>query len=200
MTVTLTKYLTEAEEKQLMTCVRQYQGILAQRDYAWMCLLRQTGIRVGSLAGLTVADAQAALQTGKLEINNNNAKRGCGYAVTLNTRARKALRELLRIRRAQGHAQLPESPLVMSRQAGRGLAIRTFQHRLRSWGQKAGLGVDVTPHWFRHTLAKRLVARSTAREPLLIVNHVLGHHSMKSTLVYTRPDRDDVAEALQQAS
>lgn len=193
------RYLKETEERQLFQTLRQFADVQARRDHAWMRLLRQTGIRVGSLAGLTVHDAQLALATKRLVLRAESAKGGHGYDVPVNTKARAALKDLLKVRREQGHAPLPDAPLIMSRHH-RGMSIRSFQDRMRKWVRAAGLQVEASPHWFRHTLAKRIVQRSTASDPRAIVQHVLGHHSIMSTCVYTGPDREDEERAMEEAS
>jgi site-specific recombinase XerC len=68
------------------------------------------------------------------------------------------------------------------------------------WREHTGLPVEASPHWLRHTLAKRIIARSTARNPLGVVQHALGHHSLNSTGIYTAPDRDELARALEEAA
>ncbi len=194
------RYLTEAEEKRLFTYVAQFADILARRDHAWMRLLRQTGIRVGALAGLTVDDARAALRPPyRLPLADEHAKRNQGGDVSCTVKARAALKDLLAIRAEMGHAAIGSHPLVMSREHG-GMSVRTIQHRMRQWVQAAGLAVEASPHWFRHTLAKRIMARSTAAQPLVIVQGVLGHRSPSSTLVYAGPDREDMETALEEAS
>lgn len=197
-TSTFTRYLTESEEKLLWQTLKLQAHVLARRDYAWMRLLRQTGIRIGSLAAITVADAEQAVRDRRLHLRQ--AKRGRVYTVPVNKAARRALRELLAIRREQGHAPHPDHPLIMSRQEGQGLSIRAFQQRMQKWVTVSGLPLRATPHWFRHTLAKRIIARSTARNPLGIVQGALGHARVASTGVYTMPDREEIAEAMEVAS
>jgi site-specific recombinase XerD len=197
--VVFERYLTEAEERQLMSYVGGLASLLARRDHAWMRLLRQTGIRVGSLAGLTVFDARQALKSHQIACEPDHAKGGRGYYAHANRRALQALRDLLSIRRELGHAEIPEAPLIMSRNH-RGMSVRSFQARMRQWTRAAGLEVEASPHWFRHTLAKRLVARSTARDPLGIVQHALGQSARSSTAIYTFPDREDLELAMEEAS
>jgi len=198
MSKTFTRYLTESEEKRLWETMKLQGHILARRDYAWMRLLRQTGIRIGSLAAITVGDAREAIRERRLDLRE--AKRGKTYSVPVNRAARRALRDLLEIRMQQGHVLYPDAPLIMSRQEGRGLSVRTFQQRMQKWVIAAHLPMRATPHWFRHTLAKRILARSTAANPLGIVQGALGHSSIASTGVYTRPDREEIAEAMEVAS
>jgi len=193
------RYLTVTEERQLLRTVAKPQDLLSRRDLAWMRLLRHTGIRVGALAGLTVLDARQALKQGQLYSRPEISKGEQAYDVYLNKKARAALTDLLRIRREQGHPDNPDAPLVMSRNH-RGLSIRSFEARMQIWVRAAGLDVHASPHWWRHTLCKRLLANSTARDPLGIVQAALGHRSRTSTSVYTLPDREEIAQAMEEAS
>jgi len=192
------RYLTEAEEKQLLAHVRRSADILARRDAAWIELLRQTGLRITSMANVTVGDAQAALRGKHLVVRPEHAKGGRGYEVFLNSRARENLRTLLKVRAAMGYGPHPDAPLVMSRNH-RGMSVRSYQSRMAMWCNEAGLQVAASPHWLRHTLAKRVMARSEARDPQGIVQVALGHRHRDSTVIYTLPDREDIESAMELA-
>lgn len=194
------RYLTITEERKLFATVKQFGHILARRDYAWMRFLRQTGLRVGTMSQLTVNDAREALHTHYLQVRPEIAKRGIGGQVYVTQAGRKALTDLLRIRREQGHAEHPDAPLVMSRQEGKGMAVRSYQHRMAMWVRQAGLNVQASPHWFRHTLAKRIMKNSTAQDPRGVVQGALLQRSANSTAVYTMPDREDVEQVLEEVS
>lgn len=195
------RYLTITEERKLSRTVAQFADVYARRDAAWMKLLRQTGIRVGSLAGLTVGEARQALRTHYLDVSDAHAKGGHGYSVFATKPARRALQALLAIRRELGHALATDEPLIVSRHR-RGLSVRSFQARLQKWRREAGLPVDASPHWFRHTLAKRVLEQSTAppASALRIVQLALGHRNSRSTEIYTLPCREDLETALEEAS
>lgn len=193
------RYLTEAEEKRLFDHVGGLKDLLAQRDHAWMRLLRHTGIRIGAAAGITVDEARAARRTNYLPLNPDHAKRGKGGLVFCNKEAIQAITDLLEVRRKMGHPEIGEQPLIMSRNH-RGMSVRSFQARMAHWVHAAGLEVQATPHWFRHTLAKRIMRRSTAKQPLIIVQGVLGHSSPSTSLVYAGPDREEMEQAMQEAS
>lgn len=192
------RYLTEAEEKQLFGYVDQFKGPLAARDAAWMRLMRYTGLRVASVAGLTVADAKTALSTGHLVARDECAKGQRGYQVSCNSKARKALNDLLRVRREMGFAPIADEPLIVTFRGG-GMSVRSFQARMAEWRKESGLPVAASPHWFRHTLAKRVIAQSTARDPMGVVQAALGHTCRQSTAIYSLPDREEVAAALEEA-
>ncbi|MFZ5658791.1 MAG: tyrosine-type recombinase/integrase [Pseudomonadota bacterium] len=193
------RYLAVSEEKQLFRTIKQFVHLLARRDHAWMRLLRQTGIRGGVLCGLTVHDAELALKENYLRVRAQINKGGREYTVYLNKPARQALQDLLRIRREMGHPQHPDAPLVMSRNH-QGISMRSLQSRMRHWTRVAGLGVEASPHWFRHTLAKRLFSQSTAQDPRGIAQRALGHASINSTAIYTLPDREAMERAMEEAS
>jgi site-specific recombinase XerC len=190
------RYFTTGEERQLLRTVARCTGSIAARDHAWMRLLRYTGLRVDSLASLRVQDALDAIREGVLR--PPRAKGARAYEVPVSRRARVALQDLLRVRRALGHAQDPDAPLIMSRHR-RGLSVRSLQARMQHWVHEAGLPAG-SPHWWRHTLAQRVLEHSTAREPLRVVQRVLCHASRSSTAIYTQPTKEEVALSLEEGS
>lgn len=192
---TFEKYFTRDEERRIFATVRKYVAdILARRDLYVMLVMRQSGGRVGSISGLNVIDAQNALTDHHLWFRR--AKGGRHYKVYANRVCRRALRELLRIRQAQGYRNdKPNAPLIMSRNRNR-ISVRSLQARVKAWSLAAGV-FHGTPHVFRHTLGKRLVESSESREPLRIVQKALGHRNINTTTIYTAPDRDAVREAME---
>ena len=193
------KYLTEAEERQLFKHIKQFSEVTARRDYAWMRVLRYTGIRVSTMAQFTVADALDSIAKGRLIRRNEISKRNKGGHTHLLEVAKKALKDLLKIREEMGYSNRDESqPLVMSRQHG-GLKVRSYQTACTQWGKRAGLPVPLTPHVFRHTLGKRIVAKSSSAEPRNIVQSQLGHADLSTTAIYTMPDREQVRRAMEEA-
>lgn len=193
------RYLTEQEEKLLFKHVAKFGDVLARRDHQWMLLMRHTGIRAGSLAALTVADAREALRTDSLELRDADSKGGHGYEVQFTVAAKKALRCLLDIREEQGHMPIGSAPLLMSRKQI-GLSVRSLQARMREWVVGAGLPVKASPHWLRHTMAKRMVANCKSADAIVRVQLALGHSRIQTTMVYLMPSRQDVREAMEMAA
>jgi site-specific recombinase XerD len=197
------RYLTEAEEKQLFDHVWKFRADeFAFRDFHWMVLLRQTGMRINNLAMFLVADAHAVLADPQhhFKLRDADSKKGHGYTVKFNRRAVKSLRELLKLHSMREDQILGSDHLIQSRQGGRGLSIRSFQNRMQQWVLSAGLPMQASPHWFRHTLAKRLLKHTTHSEPLQVVKAALGHTRLTSTEVYTQPDREEIDRAWEAAS
>lgn len=193
------RYLTEREEKRLFSVMHaQRAEPLALRDWAWMKLLRTTGMRVGTLAKLTVGEAREALVSERLVLRDEISKGGRGYEVRLFAPALDALRALLRARRQMDMPEFDDEPLVVSRR-GTPLSVRGYQARMQMWVEEAGLKVKASPHWWRHTLAKNAMRESNARDPQAIVQVLLGHRTRATTAIYTLPDRADVEETLRRA-
>lgn len=207
------RYLTREEEKQLFKYVSQFRGLYARRDLAWMQLLRQTGIRVGALCKITLQQAQDAIRTQYLELEPEQLKGGVrrgrggttvrrGQTVRCNTAAVAALKSLVALRKEQGVPGDAAAPLVLARgkRRTRTITVRQLQKRMAHWVLASGLEIDATPHWWRHTLAKRLMASSTAEDPQGMAQLALGHSKRETTAIYTLPDRESWARAMEDAS
>lgn len=189
------RYLTVREERLLFRAIAKCAGQLAVRDLNWMQLMRRTGLRVTPTSRLTVGDAVDALSTGELTVGEHN-KRKKRHVCYLTKGTRRNLQALLRTRKALGYSNADhDAPLIMSRNH-KGLSVRSFQARMRLWVKRAGLEVVATPHWFRHTLGKRIMQESTAKDPRRIAQLVLGHTRMETTLIYTQPDREDIQRTM----
>ena len=193
------RYLTKAEEKQLFDYVGKFSDVLARRDCAWMGLLRQTGIRVKPMSLFTVADANEALSTRYFNIRSETNKNSQEHKILATKKSIALLKELLIIRVEMGYSGDEDQPLIMSRNH-KGLSVRSFQDRMQYWRHASGLTCNASPHWFRHTLAKRIMATSVSNNPLAVVQVALGHSSITSSGVYTRPDKEDMALSMEAAS
>ncbi len=192
-------YFTEAEEKKLLNTVKRVNDIHAKRDYAWMRALRHTGLRINAFSLLTVGHAQEAIRTNYIKLEGEIQKRAKKHELYVTKSAREALTDLLKVLKKQGYALIPSRPLVMSRR-GQALSVRSYQDRMHYWCEQAGFEFKASPHWWRHTFAKRILKYSTSDSALLIAKEALGHASINSTTIYTAPDKEEVELALEQAS
>ncbi|MCZ4371401.1 tyrosine-type recombinase/integrase [Vibrio diazotrophicus] len=211
-------YFTEQEEKKLFKTVKETHGIYAKRDYYWMLLMRETAIRLGVLAGpdagkaqrhdlpmvgLTVGDAERSLQEGYLVYDSMNAKNLKKHPIALNKSATSALRHLLKIHKEMSEGidwETPrlDRPLFLSRN-NQAMSRRSFQHRFTQWCRLAEVPAG-TPHWLRHSWAKRFLERTTSPDALRRVQAVLGHTNLSTTSIYTAPDRESLDSAMREAS
>ncbi len=205
MTDVFTRYFTEAEERLLFSTIKQHAGIQAERDLYWMQLARSSGVRLCVLAGLTVGDARAALDGDMLHVRPAINKRDKEQWLPLVKRSRDALQNLLRIHRAMSAGiewdlNPLDRPLILSRNR-RGMSERNFQDRMAKWVSIAGLPGG-SPHWWRHTFAKRAMKNSQAEgsEKLQRVQAILGHDDPRTTQIYTRPDKEELRELMRDAN
>ena len=200
-------YLTDIEQKKLLTTIKQYADEKAQRDYHICSALIHSGMRIGEFLLITVGDALAALDSdgGYLYIPPENRK--CGISVNKKTGKvtkrdhsvylTKGLRlDLIQLLELRGSYE-PEHYLIAGRIDQEPMSARNMQLRVKDWAAQAGLGhLKVTPHFFRHTHAMNIIRNSTAREPLRIVKAALGHRNINTTAIYTEASREEVAAAL----
>jgi site-specific recombinase XerC len=207
----ITRYLTDAQQAKVMATLRSHAAVLARRDYAWISLLRSTGLRIGEFARMNLADAEFALKTGWLYIPRENRKATGGkpatgdrparaatrqdHQVPVTRPVREALEALCAIHAEMGGPGTPEAPLVFSRKHGR-MSVRTYEFRMAHWCQAAGIG-HASPHWLRHTRAMNIMRRSTSANPLRLVQAALGHGSIASTGIYTAVSKEELLEGLE---
>ncbi len=204
------RYYTEAQEKILFKTVDEQKKVLARRDAQWMHLLRNTGMRIGILAGkdlkqdgkkmghvagFTVGEAKHTIASGYFEFRGDVKKGGHGQRLMATKKAIVCLKELLKIRKEMGYVLEHDGPLIMG-QKGAGLSVRQFQERFKYWANKAGL--QGSPHWMRHTAAKRIMQNSTAEDPRAIVQSVLDHQDINTTYIYTMPDKEEVEAIMEE--
>ena len=192
-------YFTQPEEKQLFAFIKRHGGVEARRDLAWMQLARFSAVRVCVLSGLTVGDALEALRHERLRIRpeiNKGSKQQDLYA---SKSICQTLRALVKIHKETScESDWPDTPfhdrpLILSRNH-RGMSIRSFQSRMQYWCKAAGVPVG-SPHWFRHTWAKRQVqASDDVARTLMRVQAFLGHEDLKTTTIYTLPDKEEMVE------
>lgn len=193
------RFLTLAEQRKLLGTLKQYSGEVARRDDAAIRLLIGSGMRITECLQISTGAAADALQIGHLFIPKEHRKgEACDLSVPLTKSVRKALYDLLIMREGAG----TDEALIISRNSrARGwkaMTVRAFEMRVAYWAKLAGLPEGVSPHWFRHTHAKNIMRESESADPLRIAQLSLGHTSRRSTEIYTRVDREELANALNQ--
>lgn len=205
------KFFTEREERQLLSCVRQYKCLFAQRDYQWMVLMRSTALRVGVLHGLTIEDAENALAGEYLHIRPEINKNQTMQDIYLTKNAKQAIKQLLQIHKkicliaggVDWNLARPDRPLILSRKSHgdtKAMSIRSFQDRMKHWDKKSELNLGCTPHWWRHTWARRALTNSTNTEQTLRrIQEILGHKDIRTTQIYTQPNKEDIKQIMRDA-
>lgn len=153
------------------------------RDIAIVEVLANTGLRVGELAKLTLADVALSERKGTVTVR---AGKGAKYRqVPLNADARRALANYLQVRPRSAEARL------FLGQRDEALTPSGIWRVVKKYGQRAG--VELSPHTLRHTFGTRLVREKGV--DLVTVAAMMGHESLDTTAIYTRPSQEDMAEA-----
>jgi len=146
---------------------------LVKRDYAIIQLLLQTGIKVGELTELGLADIELTDSRGTLTVmgSGGNSHR----RIPINATACQALQEYLRVR--------PPSPgvrhLFLS-QEGNSISARTVQRLVNVYTRAADL-TGVSARTLRYTFATSMLEETG---DVATVANLLGHRSVESTLRY----------------
>jgi len=155
-------------------------GPIARRDHAILHLLAASGIRVGSLVALDVADFDAA----SASLCLRHAKGSSPQSLPI---SRELCAHLVEFTRGLEHGPL------FADASGRRLSVRQVQRRLNYWLWRAGIASNASPHMLRHTYAQRLYELTG---DLLLVQSALGHRSIASTTVYARSDQRRLRAAI----
>ena len=164
---------------------------LAARNYALVQIMLQAGLRIGEVAALRVADVSMSDRSGSVRIRQGKGLKA--RDVPLNATGRRALKQHLEQRQAPGQ---DAALFVSSRETA--MPVRTIQAVMTSLARRARLKrVAVSAHTLRHTFALGYLRDNPGK--LLELASLLGHESLDTTAVYTRPSRDDLAADLERS-
>ena len=168
---------------------------LMVRDRAILELFYSSGLRLAELAGLDLADLDAADRTVRVTGKGDKVR-----VVPVGVPALEALKAWIAVRvdiAAPGETAIFVS-LRRTRYAGRGtrLTRRTIQLRVKLWARRRGTPVGVHPHMLRHSFASHMLESSG---DLRAVQELLGHASISTTQVYTHLDFQHLAQIYDKA-
>jgi len=182
--------LTDVEIHALLRAAGASSHGLAARNYALVQLMLQAGLRVGEVAALKVSDVTTNNRSGSVRIRQGKGLKA--RDVPLNATARRALKQHLDHRQPSQDAPL----FISSRETA--MPVRTIQSVIASIARRARLKrVAVSAHTLRHTFALGYLRDNPGK--LLELAGLLGHESLDTTVVYTRPSRDDLAADLERS-
>jgi integrase/recombinase XerC len=180
------KGLTEPEVQSLLRAAGQTRHGLAKRNYALIELLLETGLRVGEAADLHVSDVDLHDRSGVVLVREGKGRKQ--RQVPLNSTARRALKLYL-----NGREPLrQEDHLFLSERGGQPLSLRTIQATVSDLARRAKITrFAVSAHSLRHSFARRFLRRHPGK--LVELAALLGHESLDTTAMYTRPSTEDLA-------
>jgi len=181
---TAPRWLDRQEQLALLRAVRKARS---KRDLAIIQTLLGTGLRISELAALRVSDVEISDRKGCLHVREGKGSKA--RDIPLDNKTRQTLSNYLDRRQEDGSEQLFLGQRGPLSKAGINYLVTKYAYQARL--------EDCTSHTLRHTFAKNLVDANT---PLDQVATLLGHESLDTTKVYTRPSKRDLEQAVRRAA
>ena len=155
------------------------------RDKALLELLYATGARVSEAVGLNVDDLIG--DEGMTEVVRLFGKGGKQRIVPLGRFARVALDAYLVRARPVLSLRGRATPALFLGMRGARLSRQSAWLVIRAAGERAQLGIELSPHSMRHSFATHLLQGGA---DVRVVQELLGHASVATTQIYTRVTAD----------
>lgn len=159
------------------------------RDRAILELLYATGMRVGELTGLNLADIDLARGLARVTGKGNKQR-----VVPFGREATLALNEWLEFGRSELANGKAEDAVFVGSRGGR-IDQRQVRRVVERVGQRAGVS-DISPHTLRHTAATHMLEGGA---DLRVVQEMLGHSSLQTTQIYTHVSAQRLKNVYDQA-
>ena len=161
------------------------QRYRAIRNSALVDLLFATGMRVGEVSALNLADF--AVPDSCFRVKGKGGRDRLAFVVDEQT---------LRIQRE--HVELrakitSESPALFVNASGERLSTQGIANIISRFRKDAGIERHITPHMLRHTVATLLLRNGV---DIRVVQEFLGHASIATTQRYTHVTKDHLIEVL----
>jgi site-specific recombinase XerD len=181
------KPLEEGDLRRLLAAIdhRRPQG---SRDLAIVLLLVDTGMRLGELAGLSLADGEEALRQGMVKVFGKGSRE---RYVPVGKAAQNALRRYMHLARPQG-----EPSALFLAVDGIPLTAEGIRQMIRRVSERAGVR-GVHPHKLRHTAA---VTFLRCGGDAFALQRILGHSTLTMTRNYVTLTDADIKVAHEKAS
>lgn len=141
----------------------------------WMTMYA-AGLRIHETVQLRVADIDSEQM--RLLVRNGKGRKDRYTVLT---------ESLLAQLRHHWKVYRPQEWLFFGRDPAQPLLVRTVQRNFKTAKETAGIRKDITPHSLRHSFATHLMENGAN---LLYIKDLLGHRSLKSTLIYLKITKD----------
>jgi integrase/recombinase XerD len=161
---------------------RQYRAI---RNLALVDLLFATGMRVGEVSALNLADFVVSELS--FRVKGKGGRDRLAFVVDEQT---------LRIQREHldGRSHInSECPALFVNASGQRLSTQGIANIISQFRKDAGIDRHITPHMLRHTVATLLLRNGV---DIRVVQEFLGHASIATTQRYTHVTKDHLIEVL----
>ncbi len=176
--------LTEDEQKRLLEQPNPRYPT-GERNKTMLTLMLNTGLRLAEVTALKWRDVD--LTTGKLSVREGKGAKDRTLWIA------EGDIERLRSLRERQAKECGDCEHVFTTLEGRPLGHRYIQRMVARYARKAGIEKNVSPHMLRHSFATDLY-RETSK--IRLVQKVLGHSDLSTTMIYTHIHDPEVEEAL----
>jgi integrase/recombinase XerD len=164
--------LSEEEVKKLITNVKN------QKHRCILLLMYSGGLRISEVTNLRIKD----IQSNRGIINIKGAKGNKDRNTLL---SKKLLKEL----RHYYIAYQPKKYLFESIEGNKPYSTSSINKIMKRAVLASKLHPDATPHTLRHSFATHLLEKGTS---LRYIQALLGHHSSKTTEIYTHLSKESI--------
>lgn len=177
--------------QQVTRLLEQPNGITPKglRDKAMLELLYATGIRVSELISLKLSDVNLRMEY--VTCTDAHKER----IIPFGDVARDALTNYLEYGRPK-LIDTDEEPWLFTNCSGQAMSRQGFWKLIKSYGNKAGIEAEITPHMLRHSFAAHLVSNGA---DLKSVQEMLGHSDISTTQVYAQLNQSGIREVYMKA-
>ena len=157
----------------------------ALRDTALLELLYATGARISEAVDLNVDDVIEG------DVVRLFGKGGKQRIVPLGSYARAAIDAYLVRARPVFSMRGTSTPALFLGSRGERVSRQNAWLILRAVAERANLGIEISPHTFRHSFATHLLAGGA---DVRVVQELLGHSSVSTTQIYTLVTADTLRD------
>ncbi|TXN27953.1 site-specific tyrosine recombinase XerD [Lacisediminihabitans profunda] len=160
------------------------------RDKALLELLYATGARISEAVDLNVDDV-LGVEEGSADVVRLFGKGGKQRIVPLGSFARAAIDAYLVRARPILSVRGPSTPALFLGLRGQRVSRQNAWLIIRARAEQAKLGIEISPHTFRHSFATHLLAGGA---DVRVVQELLGHSSVATTQIYTLVTADTLRD------
>jgi integrase/recombinase XerC len=187
----LPAYIDKAEMRKLFDEFTR-DDFTGLRDLAILETFYSTGVRLGELHAVDVADAD--LFSGTLKVKGKGRKE---RIVPLGTMASRAIKRYL-LERANflKVRKRMQEPALLINKFGKRLARRGIQRVVSHYLERVSSETQTSPHVLRHTFATHMLDEGA---DLRAVQELLGHASLSSTQIYTHVSTERLKDTYRRA-
>ena len=168
--------------------LRAVEAWPSARDRAIALLPLYAGTRIAEIAALDVADVRLSARKGELHLVGKGEK---SRTVPAHPKLREALAAWLAERPARPGAEMPA---LFTSYRGTRMTTDALADVLDRITAAASFEDEVTAHRLRHTFG----TSSRAGTDIVTVAELIGHASLETTRLYTRPSAEDMQQAIDQ--